>query len=269
VRFEMEELLEWAIDHGYFDDPRSVRGTWHPMTAEEEAPTMTDNPFGLPTNLYYIDVPHTGVVSEDLDLFVTAWTPTDAVALWIKFYELEFNDLFCRDYDFASVTKERLASVGGVVLGGAKRVGDKWVTGEPFDIDQDEGLAGEPEDWYRWVAINLRLYDRPEWAKLERDIRRLPHHGGTIWMMSIRIEGYTFDIFGIPELWMTGVKNAGMKRTPDIRTRAIGPNWGCRIHVSEHIARTTIDRLRQEYGITAKTWSDQSNRNRSALCDDT
>lgn len=41
----------------------------------------------------------------------------------------------------------------------------------------------------------------------------------------ISVPDYYVSIYGVPELWMTGVIQAGISRTPDIRTRAIIPNW--------------------------------------------
>ena len=46
------------------------------------------------------------------------------------------------------------------------------------------------------------------------------------------VEGDRIDIFGVPELDMRVVRQAGMTRAPDIRTRAIMPEWACRITVS-------------------------------------
>jgi hypothetical protein len=45
-------------------------------------------------------------------------------------------------------------------------------------------------------------------------------------------EGHMVSIYGIPELWMTMVRQAGMARTPDVRTRAIVPDWAARVTVS-------------------------------------
>jgi hypothetical protein len=39
--------------------------------------------------------------------------------------------------------------------------------------------------------------------------------------------GYTIGLYGLPHLYMTGVRSADMNRTPDIRTRAILPEWAC------------------------------------------
>jgi len=39
------------------------------------------------------------------------------------------------------------------------------------------------------------------------------------------IEGYSIDLFGIPQLHMAPVRSADMNKTPDIRTRAILAEW--------------------------------------------
>jgi hypothetical protein len=38
-------------------------------------------------------------------------------------------------------------------------------------------------------------------------------------------------IYGVPQLYMAVTRQAGIVRTPDIRTRAILPRWACRLHV--------------------------------------
>lgn len=44
-------------------------------------------------------------------------------------------------------------------------------------------------------------------------------------------EGPYVPIYGIPQMWMAVVRNAGMNKTPDIRTRAILPEWASRVTV--------------------------------------
>ncbi|MGH8626433.1 MAG: hypothetical protein ACREYC_14585, partial [Gammaproteobacteria bacterium] len=39
-------------------------------------------------------------------------------------------------------------------------------------------------------------------------------------------------IYGIPKLLMSVVRMADMSRTPDVRTRAILPEWACRVVIS-------------------------------------
>jgi hypothetical protein len=39
-------------------------------------------------------------------------------------------------------------------------------------------------------------------------------------------------MYGVPKLGMHVVRSADMARTPDVRTRAIIPEWACRIHIT-------------------------------------
>jgi len=49
---------------------------------------------------------------------------------------------------------------------------------------------------------------------------------------SVWVEGERVAIYGVPEMSMMVVRSADMNRTPDVRTRAIMPEWACRITVS-------------------------------------
>ena len=46
------------------------------------------------------------------------------------------------------------------------------------------------------------------------------------------VEGVYVSVYGIPQLFMVPVRSADMNRTPDIRTRAILPEWACHVTVS-------------------------------------
>jgi hypothetical protein len=46
------------------------------------------------------------------------------------------------------------------------------------------------------------------------------------------VEGERVSIYGVPRLIMSPVRQTDMNRTPDIRTRAIIPQWAARIRVS-------------------------------------
>lgn len=46
------------------------------------------------------------------------------------------------------------------------------------------------------------------------------------------VEGERIGIYGVPKLFMSPVRSADMNKTPDIRTRAIIPEWAARITVS-------------------------------------
>lgn len=47
----------------------------------------------------------------------------------------------------------------------------------------------------------------------------------------VRVYGYRVAFYGIPQLFMASVRSADIAKTPDIRTRAIVPEWCCQITV--------------------------------------
>jgi hypothetical protein len=51
--------------------------------------------------------------------------------------------------------------------------------------------------------------------------------GRLVWVV-----GDLIPIYGLPQMLMAGVIQAGPSRTPDIRTRAILPEWACRIQIT-------------------------------------
>lgn len=48
----------------------------------------------------------------------------------------------------------------------------------------------------------------------------------------VYVEGENFPIWGIPHFYMSPVRSADMNKTPDIRTRAIFPQWAAEITVT-------------------------------------
>jgi hypothetical protein len=72
----------------------------------------------------------------------------------------------------------------------------------------------------------------------------------------LRVEGESVEIFGVPKLWITGVKGADINRTPDMRTRAILPKWCAVLHVtyvtpnlSEHTVATLLNNAGEVAGV--------------------
>lgn len=57
--------------------------------------------------------------------------------------------------------------------------------------------------------------------------------GRRIW-----VPGASVDIYGIPQMLMKVVRSADMARTPDIRTRAIVPEWCCEVII--HFAQPLL-----------------------------
>ena len=70
----------------------------------------------------------------------------------------------------------------------------------------------------------------------------------------VYVENDYVSIFGVPKLFMAITRSADMNKTPDVRTRAIVPEWACRIaisFVSPIIKRTAVINLLSAAGITA------------------
>jgi hypothetical protein len=47
----------------------------------------------------------------------------------------------------------------------------------------------------------------------------------------VYVEGELVGVYGIPKIFMSVTRSADMNRTPDVRTRAICPEWACKIPV--------------------------------------
>lgn len=54
------------------------------------------------------------------------------------------------------------------------------------------------------------------------------------------VEGAKVHIYSVPKLFMTPVRNSGMNRTPDIRTRAISPEWAAFVDVRYTVPMLTL-----------------------------
>ena len=60
------------------------------------------------------------------------------------------------------------------------------------------------------------------------------------------------SIYGVPQLFMTVVRNSDQNHTPDIRTRAVLPKWGCQVSIwfaKPLLRRTSIIDLMASAGI--------------------
>ena len=71
--------------------------------------------------------------------------------------------------------------------------------------------------------------------------------GRLIWVC-----GDCVDMYGVPQMHMAVVRMSDMNRTPDIRTRAILPEWACCVEVEYVVPtlnETTISRLLSHAGI--------------------
>jgi hypothetical protein len=89
------------------------------------------------------------------------------------------------------------------------------------------------------------------------------------------VSGDTVDVYGIPQLHMSVTRSADMNRTPDIRTRAILPEWCCLLRikfVSPNMTDTAVARLLEAGGLLNgvgdfRQEKGKGNYGQFALCD--
>lgn len=76
-----------------------------------------------------------------------------------------------------------------------------------------DALLGVPSSAFKGVMTTAAL-DVPGSSKAQ--IGRL-----------VQVSGYMRPLFGVPRLMMSVVRSADISKTPDVRTRAILPEWAC------------------------------------------
>jgi hypothetical protein len=70
----------------------------------------------------------------------------------------------------------------------------------------------------------------------------------------VYVEGEHAEIFGIPKVFMAITRSADMNKTPDVRTRAILPEWACTLSVtfvSPALRETSIANLLSSAGVVS------------------
>ena len=86
-------------------------------------------------------------------------------------------------------------------------------------------------------------------AALEVQGLRKTQIGRLVWVL-----GSYIDVYGVPEMYTCMVRTADQAHTPDMRTRAIVPDWCCKFtveYVVPTMNETTIGRLINTAGIVA------------------
>ena len=66
------------------------------------------------------------------------------------------------------------------------------------------------------------------------------------------VGGDTIDMYGIPQIFCQVTRSADMNRTPDVRTRAILPEWCCKVTINftaPTINEVTLGRLLETAGL--------------------
>lgn len=110
-------------------------------------------------------------------------------------------------------------------------------------------LKHEPLSEYRASVYRIKGNDNPTLigmpapafkGAMRTAALRLPGVARTEVDQLIWVQGYTVAIYGIPQLRMDVVRMADIGRTPDIRTRAILPEWCCKLTVSYVMPMITL-----------------------------
>lgn len=113
-------------------------------------------------------------------------------------------------------------------------------TGRKTSADRAQSLKHNPPEEYRDSAYQhlsdagpTRLYmPAPAFHQaLTNTAKDMPGVYSTEIGRLTWVEGRTVDIYGTPKLFMAVVRSADMKKTPDIRTRAIVEKWACMVTV--------------------------------------
>lgn len=85
-------------------------------------------------------------------------------------------------------------------------------------------------------------------------IRHMPNSGVTMVQMKqlLWVNGDMVNVYGVPKLLMSIVRSADMNKTPDVRTRAILPEWCCCLSVNfvmPNLNETNLARLFEAGGL--------------------
>lgn len=83
-------------------------------------------------------------------------------------------------------------------------------------------------------------------ASIREAALRMPGATKTQINQLVQVEGINVDLYGIPQIIMNVMRSADMNRTPDIRTRAVVPEWACKVdlnYISPMLNASTIGKL--------------------------
>jgi len=108
-------------------------------------------------------------------------------------------------------------------------------------VERATSLKHVPVDEYRASAYTLKDTSRPTLLALMSTAFKGALRSAALDMPGAKkaqigrltyIEGEYVGIYGVPKLFMSIVRSADMNKTPDVRTRAIVPEWACQLRVT-------------------------------------
>jgi hypothetical protein len=88
----------------------------------------------------------------------------------------------------------------------------------PYTVDEGPTLLAGLSTWFK-QSMRGAAVDIPGSSKAQI--------GRTVW-----VNGEKVALYGIPKLFMSITRSADINKTPDVRTRAIVPQWACFLNIS-------------------------------------
>lgn len=113
--------------------------------------------------------------------------------------------------------------------------------GRKTTIEKATSLKHIPVDEYRASAYTLKDTTQPTLLAIMATAFKGALRSAALDMPGAKkaqigrltyIEGDYIGVYGLPKLFMSIVRSADMNKTPDVRTRAIVPEWACRFKVT-------------------------------------
>lgn len=113
--------------------------------------------------------------------------------------------------------------------------------GRKTAVEKATSLKHNPLEEYRASAYTLKGDDNPTLLAILATAFKGALRSAALDMPGAKkaqigrltyIPGEMVGIYGIPKLFMSITRSADMNRTPDVRTRAIVPQWACRVTVT-------------------------------------
>lgn len=113
--------------------------------------------------------------------------------------------------------------------------------GRKSAIEKATSLKHIPVDEYKASVYTIRDPSAPTWLALLSTAFKGAIRSAALDMPGAKkaqigrltyIEGELVGVFGVPKLFMSITRSADMNKTPDVRTRAIVPEWACQLRVT-------------------------------------
>jgi hypothetical protein len=128
-----------------------------------------------------------------------------------------------------------------------------WPSGRMTTAEKATSLKHNPPQEYRDSVYARRVGEvgptrlqipttMPK-AAVAQVAKRVPGSTTAEIQQMLWMEGSMVDLYGVPQIFMSVVRSAGIDRVPDIRTRAIVPEWCCRIIVQYVQPQLTFDAI--------------------------